>query len=120
MEAVQAIAGVGSMTDPQAMAIVIQESRTSPMTCDELSVIFRLGYRRMKSYLDDIGNVERVGSFYRVPIGHMPAEWIAAKLANGQILADSCNLPTTAAGRHIVQTSNGVFNEVDQWQDTTK
>ena len=65
------------MSDPQAIAIVIQESRTRPMTCEELTAIFRLSYRPMKAYLNGLEGVERVNSFYRVPVRHMPGEWLA-------------------------------------------
>ena len=62
------------MTDPhvEAMAIVIRESRTRAMTCEELTIIFRMGYRKTKRYLDGLDGVERVDSFYRVPVRHMP------------------------------------------------
>jgi hypothetical protein len=37
----------------------------------ELGLIFRLSYRPMKAYLDALDGVERVGSFYRVPVRHI-------------------------------------------------
>jgi hypothetical protein len=43
----------------------------------ELSLTFRLSYRPMQAYPDALDGVERVGSFYRVPVRHMPGEWLA-------------------------------------------
>ena len=66
------------MNDPhiEALAIVISESRTRPMTIDELCVIFRLGFRAMKRLLAEL-ETERCGSFYRLRFGDMPGEWLA-------------------------------------------
>lgn len=64
------------MTDQaRALAIVISESRTRPMTIDELCGIFRLGFRAMKRLLAELDTVKS-GSLFRLRFGDMPAEWI--------------------------------------------
>ena len=65
------------MNDPhvEAMAIVIRESRTRPMTIDELCGIFRLGFRAMKRLLAELDTVKS-GSLYRLRFGDMPGEWL--------------------------------------------
>lgn len=83
-----------SEIDPQkalvdAMAVVLRDSLTVPMTIEELSRIFGMGFRSMKAHLDNI-DVVRAGKMYRIPVRMMPAHWMAKSLP---ILAESCVVP---------------------------
>lgn len=80
--------------DPQkalrdAMALVLRDSLTEPMSIEDLCRIFGLSYRPMKSHLDSIETL-RAGSMYRVPVYLMPTHWLVEFLP---ILADSCVTP---------------------------
>ena len=89
----------------QAMAIVIQKSRTRAMTCEELTFIFRMGYRKTKRYLDGLDGVERVDSFYRVPARHMPAEWLVHQQVVDSIVA--FDVPSSSATTSdVLKSSN--------------
>lgn len=83
-----------SAIDPQkalcdAMAFVLRESLTEPMSIEDLCRIFGVGYRVMKSHLASIETL-RAGTMYRVPVRLMPSHWLAETLP---ILAESCVKP---------------------------
>ena len=67
------------------MRMVLADSLTAPMTIDELSKIFGVGFRAMKAHLNEIGTT-RVGKLHRVPIRMMPEQWLTDRLL---ILAQS-------------------------------
>lgn len=61
----------------EALRRVLENSLTAPMTVDELQHIFGLSFRPMKICIGEMSGVEKVGSRYRVPLRHMPPEFIA-------------------------------------------
>lgn len=70
-----------------ALTKVFQDSLSKPHNAEDLQKIFGMGYRATRNLVGQLDGVERVGCFYRIPIRHMPADYIAAFLP---ILANSC------------------------------